>query len=97
MMGNMKQGHLQHEKQHDAIDQCLHVWQVPSERASTAELACFNLVQVVLVGPAHHLASKNLTYLHSKGTSERVKPVSHWVVVDLATERGRALAGGSCH
>ncbi|KAF8062716.1 hypothetical protein HT031_004046 [Scenedesmus sp. PABB004] len=40
-----------------------------------------------------HPAAAGLAYLHSKGTAGRVKHVTHWVVADLSTPRGRALAG----
>lgn len=50
---------------------------------------------MVLVDAYKHAAVKNLTYLHSKNSATRVKPVTHWVVTDLATAWGRNLAAAA--
>ena len=49
--------------------------------------AVCSLLQLVLVSAAQHPGAQNLTYLHSKGTEARVKPVTHWVVTDLSNPK----------
>lgn len=44
-------------------------------------------LQLVLVSAVQHPGAQNLTYLHSKGTEARVKPVTHWVVADLSNPK----------
>lgn len=43
--------------------------------------------QLVLVDAVQTPAAKGLTYLHPKGTENRVKPASHWVIADLSNPR----------
>lgn len=45
------------------------------------------VLQLVLLDAAKHPGAQGLTYLHSKGTEARVKPVTHWVVTDLANPK----------
>lgn len=53
---------------------------------------CFAVVQVILASALQHPGSKSLIYLHSEGTTNRTKPVTHWLVADLSSPAGRALA-----
>lgn len=64
------------------------------ERSSTCvchmtlrAIACACATQLVLVEAVQTPAAKALTYLHAKGTENRVKPASHWVITDLSNPR----------
>eukprot|EP00878_Enallax_costatus_P030698 GHUV01033475.1.p1 GENE.GHUV01033475.1~~GHUV01033475.1.p1 ORF type:complete len:1023 (+),score=330.57 GHUV01033475.1:219-3287(+) len=50
---------------------------------------------MVLADAFKHPAVANLTYLHTKTTASRVKPVTHWVIADLSNPRGRNLASAA--
>ncbi|WIA20770.1 hypothetical protein OEZ85_005134 [Tetradesmus obliquus] len=51
--------------------------------------------KVQLSSALSHPGAKALTYLHSTKTAGRVKPVTHWVAVDLSQQRGRSLAAAA--
>jgi hypothetical protein len=51
--------------------------------------------QTVLSSALNHPGAKALTYLHAAKTAGRVKPVTHWVAVDLSHSRGRSLAAAA--
>uniref|UniRef100_A0A383VGR8 UDP-glucose:glycoprotein glucosyltransferase n=1 Tax=Tetradesmus obliquus TaxID=3088 RepID=A0A383VGR8_TETOB len=51
--------------------------------------------KTVLSSALSHPGAKALTYLHPSKTAGRVKPVTHWVAVDLSQQRGRSLAAAA--